>query len=94
MHVWRRDPEFGWAYETFLTGTKANVAAAAFVGKGSVLGIDEEGQSMVWDIQRQKQRRQMQRLQQDGLSPELYASPVIVCFPLTMDKSWRSTRKA
>ncbi len=80
VHVWSRDVETGWAYETNLTGT-ANLAEAVFVGKGTVLGIDEDGLSMIWDIQRQKQRRRLNRVQADGLSPEKYASPIIGVFP-------------
>ncbi len=36
---------------------------------------------MIWDIQRQKQRRQLTRVQADGLAPEEYASPIIGVFP-------------
>ena len=80
MHVWQRDPEMGWTYDTYLTGTQANLAAAVFVGKGAVLGIDEGGSAMVWDIQRQKQRRQLKRVEANGIEPAEYADPIVGLF--------------
>ncbi|MCC6510005.1 MAG: protein kinase, partial [Pirellulaceae bacterium] len=79
-HVWKREPTLGWMYDTYLTGTEANLAAAAFAGPGTVLGIDAGGLSMIWDVERQKRRRQLIRVEADGIQPAMYPSPIVGVF--------------
>jgi serine/threonine protein kinase/WD40 repeat protein len=67
----------GWQHDTFLAGTTDNVGGVAFMSNSSlVLGVGASGHSIVWDIERQKQRRQLRRLNENG--QELtYDSPVL-----------------
>lgn len=59
-HVWQLRGE-AWQYDTYLTGTRQNIVGVGLVGPGDVLGIDAGGTAIVWDVLRQKQRRQLQR---------------------------------
>jgi serine/threonine protein kinase/WD40 repeat protein len=84
VHVWRANSAIpsGWSYDTFLAGTIGNVDKSAFAGDSkSVLGIDENGEVLIWNIEEQKRFRTMARSQVDGRSPAYYASPVKVAVP-------------
>jgi serine/threonine protein kinase/WD40 repeat protein len=61
-HVWRFDPQLqAWEYDTYLTGTPRNIAGVGLLGE-RILAVDAGGTSIVWDVQRQKQRRRLERL--------------------------------
>ncbi|MFO1066461.1 MAG: protein kinase [Pirellulales bacterium] len=58
-HVWRSS-QGTWQYDSYLTGTPKNINNAAFMGSAQMaMGVDEEGTALVWDVKRQKQRRQL-----------------------------------
>jgi len=68
VHVWRQAKAGGEVlYDTYLTGvpgSKAstpNIINALFATDDSILGLDDYGTSIVWSIERQKQRRQLKR---------------------------------
>ncbi len=70
-HVWTYNDRM-WQYETYLTGTPDNIAGMGLLAADQVLGVDVKGESIVWDVQRQKQRRRLQR-QSQGESEKYYA---------------------
>lgn len=70
-HVWKY-ASGEWSYDTFLTGTAENLAAIALIGDRKIVAVDRAGESIVWDVERQKQRRQLNR-QSDGVSEDYYA---------------------
>ena len=72
-HVWKYANK-EWLYDTYLTGTPENLAGIGALGAGQVLGVDEKGTAILWDVERQKQRLRLQR-QSKGV-PETYASSV------------------
>ena len=75
VHVWRYASELGvWEYDTYLTGTPNNIAGVGLLGDEQVMAVDAEGTSIVWNVDRQKQRRRMQR-STDGQMVE-YLAPV------------------
>lgn len=75
VHVWRYAAELGiWEYDTYLTGTPNNIAGVGLLGGEQVMAVDAEGTSIVWNVDRQKQRRRMQR-STDGQMVE-YLAPV------------------
>ncbi len=79
VQVWKPEAAqlAGWRYESYLAGTPDNVGGAAFMTNSRlVLGVGEQGRAIVWDVQRQKQRQQLQRQTADG-TPLKYTSPVI-----------------
>ncbi len=78
VHVWRSNTQGEVAYETYLTGVPSsnpNVRKAVFASKESVLGVDDVGTTFVWNIQRQEQRRKLNRISDAG--PVEYPSPVV-----------------
>ncbi len=79
VHVWKASPEqlSGWQLNTTLAGIPENLAGADFMFSPElVLGIGLDGNAIVWDVPRQKQRQQLQRIDQAGNDLN-YASPVI-----------------
>lgn len=75
VHVWRYAYELGnWDYETYLTGTPDNIVGVGLLGGEQVMAVDAEGTSIVWNVDRQQQRRRMQR-NTDGQMVE-YLAPV------------------
>ena len=78
VHVWRSSAQGEVAYETYLTGVPSsnpNVRRAVFASTESVLGVDGVGTTFVWNIQRQEQRRKLNRISDAG--PVEYPSPVV-----------------
>lgn len=74
-HVWRYTRETpAWEYDTYLTGTPKNIVGVGLLGKGQVLAVDVGGTSIVWNVERQKQRRRLQRTQSGQLAE--YVAPV------------------
>ncbi len=79
VHVWSTSPSqlSGWQYNTELAGTPENVGGVAFMNSSRlILGVGEQGNAIVWDVSRQKQRQQLQRLMATGSEME-YDAPVI-----------------
>ncbi|MCA9194416.1 MAG: protein kinase [Planctomycetales bacterium] len=79
VHVWAPDldQESGWRYDTNLVGTKDNIGDVSFMVDSSlVLGIGEKGNSIVWDVERQKQRRRLVRTDEKGAEIR-YQAPVL-----------------
>lgn len=80
-HAWKYANK-EWQYDTHLTGTPGNLAGIGVLGQGQVLGVDEKGTAILWDIERQKQRFRLQRQSKSPIagskerSDEAYASPV------------------
>ena len=77
VHVWRSSAQGEVTYETYLTGVPSsnpNIQRAVFASKESVLGVDGVGTTFVWNIQRQEQRRKLNRISDAG--PVEYPSPV------------------
>ncbi|MEZ6134696.1 MAG: protein kinase [Pirellulaceae bacterium] len=69
VNVWKSSDEqlAGWQFDTDLAGTPENVGGASFMNSSSlVLGVGENGSSIVWDIPRQKQRQRLQRIDANG----------------------------
>ncbi len=84
VHVWRADAEVsaGWSYDTFLAGTLGNVDRSLFAGDPNrVLGIDEQGEVVIWDIAQQKRLRLLPRYDTDGTTLARYSVPVINVVP-------------
>ncbi|MCA9131514.1 MAG: protein kinase [Planctomycetales bacterium] len=81
-HVWRAVDK-QWEYDTYLTGTSQNIAGLGLLQGGQVLGVDAGGSAIVWDVQRQKQRRRLQR--QDQGQSEEYWAPVQQVFAGSAD---------
>ena len=87
-YVWQSDSKGSVTYDTYLTGvpnidssattSTSNLSDAVFVAKDLVVGLDDVGTTMVWDIERQKQRRQLTRISEAGR--EEYAKPVVNIF--------------
>jgi serine/threonine protein kinase/WD40 repeat protein len=74
-HVWKYDAAGNsWDYDTNLTGLPRNIARIGVLSNGEVLGVDLQGTSIVWDVERQKQRRRLERI--SGLEPSEYVAPV------------------
>ncbi len=74
-HVWQYDAELqAWEYDTYLTGTPKNIEGIGLLGNDRVLAVDAGGTSIVWNVERQKQRRRLQRT--DGSKPVEYLAPV------------------
>lgn len=82
VHVWDRSAgPTGWQYNTFLIGTAGNVESTLFAGSpNEVLGVDERGNMLAWNVQRQKQRRQLKPILPDG-SDYAFAAPVLAVAP-------------
>jgi WD40 repeat protein/tRNA A-37 threonylcarbamoyl transferase component Bud32 len=77
-HLWQPDGA-NWQYDTHLSGTPQNLAAAMFMGSPrQVIGLDDGGTAIAWDIARQKQRLQLTRTSQGVAAP--YAAPVMRVF--------------
>ncbi|MCR9295447.1 MAG: protein kinase [bacterium] len=79
VYVWKvsENQQAGWSFDTDLIGIQENVGGASFMVSSSlVLGMSEGGQAIVWDVTRQKQRRRMHRIAQDGRAVN-YEAPVI-----------------
>jgi serine/threonine protein kinase/WD40 repeat protein len=72
-HVWKL-LDGVWQYDTFLTGTPANIKGMGMLGEANVVGVDDSGYTIVWDIPRQKQRRRLER-QMNG-EKVVYSAPV------------------
>lgn len=90
-HVWKYAAG-EWNYDTFLTGTAENLAGIGLIGDRQIVAVDRAGESIVWDVERQKQRRQLSR-QAEGASEDYYA-PVYYVFAgtsggsaLTLDRN-------
>jgi serine/threonine protein kinase/WD40 repeat protein len=75
-HVWRFD-NGEWNYDSFLTGTRSNLAGIGWAGEEEVIGVDDQGSCLVWNVKRQKQRQRLQR-QTDGQEEDYPASVVNV----------------
>ena len=74
-HVWLYDAELqAWEYDTYLTGTPKNIEGVGLLGKDRVLAVDAGGTSIVWNVERQKQRRRLQRTNHG--KPAEYLAPV------------------
>jgi WD40 repeat protein len=74
-HVWQfNSVSKSWEYDTYLTGTPRNIAGLGLLGEAKVLGVDAGGTSIVWDVERQKQRRRLER--KTGNETDEYLSPV------------------
>ena len=79
VHVWQPTADGSWTYDSYLTGTTRNIANAVFMGSSSLaLGVDAEGSSIVWDVQRQKQRRAL--VPTINGVPDSSAAPVVGVF--------------
>lgn len=79
VHVWSTSQQqlSGWQYNTVLAGTPENVGGVAFMNSsGLILGVGEEGNAIVWDVTRQKQRQRLEQLTAQGQAME-YDAPVI-----------------
>ncbi len=79
VHVWSISQQqlSGWQYNTVLAGTPENVGGVAFMNSsGLILGVGEEGNAIVWDVTRQKQRQRLEQLTPQGHAME-YDAPVI-----------------
>jgi serine/threonine protein kinase/WD40 repeat protein len=79
VHVWRanEDQAGGWQFSTSLAGTPGNIGGMDFmISSGLVMGVDENGTALVWDVERQKQRKQLTRRDAAG-NPIDYDSPVV-----------------
>lgn len=89
-YVWQSDTKGSVSYDTYLTGvpsnssettastSTSNLSNALFVAQDLIVGMDDEGTTMVWNVERQKQRRQLTRISDTG--PEVYAKPVVSIF--------------
>ena len=74
-HVWRfNDSLATWEHDTYLTGTPRNVAGLGALAEGQVLGVDAAGTAIVWDVERQKQRRRLERHNEQQTAD--YVTPV------------------
>ncbi len=83
-HVWRVSEDRSIKYDTFLSGMPStsastnNLVRAAIIGDGLIAGIDTLGSAVLWDVERQKQRRQLTRSSERGA--ETYPSPIVSIF--------------
>ncbi len=81
-HVWSYDATaHQWAYDTYLTGTPKNIAGLGLLGEGRVMAVDQAGTSIVWDVERQKQRRRLQRTNESKVEEYPSAIQAIVAGP-------------
>ncbi len=77
VHVWQANDKGEVNYDTYLTGVPSrknstpNITNALFALGDSILGVDNEGTTVAWNVERQKQRRQLTR------GPEKYPAPVV-----------------
>ena len=84
VHVWRANARGEVTYDTYLTGVPSsnastpNIINALFASGDSILGVDDNGTTVAWNIERQKQRRQLTRVSESGL--EEYPAPVVGVF--------------
>ncbi len=84
-HVWLVDNKGEMTYDTFLTGVPSqststpNLINAQFISKDLILGVDDFGTAVAWNVERQKQRRQLTRISESGRQEE-YAAPVVGVF--------------
>ena len=84
-HVWLADDQGDVSYDTYLTGVPSelpstpNLANAQFISNELILGVDDSGTTVAWNVERQKQRRQLTRISEAG-RPEEYAESVIGIF--------------
>ena len=84
-HVWLCNEGGDLTYDTYLTGVPsqsaltANLVNAQFITNDLVLGVDDSGTTIAWNIERQKQRRQLTRITEAGRAEE-YAEPVVGVF--------------
>ncbi len=87
-YVWQSDSKGSVVYDTYLTGvpntessktnSTSNLFGAVFVAKDLIIGLDDVGTTMVWNVERQKQRRQLTRISETGR--EEYTKPVVGIF--------------
>ena len=83
-HVWRVSEDRSIKYDTFLAGVPStsastnNLVRAAIISDGLIAGIDQNGSAVLWDVERQKQRRQLTRSSERGA--EIYPSPIVYVF--------------
>ena len=83
-HVWRVNDDRSIKYDTYLSGVPStsastnNLVRAAIIGDGIIAGIDKLGSAVLWDVERQKQRRQLTRSSERGA--ESYPSPIVSIF--------------
>ena len=67
VHVWQSKAGGDVTYETYLTGVPSskaftpNIINAMFASGDAVLGVDDSGTTFAWNVERQKQRRQLSR---------------------------------
>ena len=67
VHVWKSTAGGDVTYEMHLTGVPSskastpNIVNAMFASGDAVLGVDDSGTTFAWNIERQKQRRQLSR---------------------------------
>ncbi len=84
-HVWLVDIKGEMTYDTYLTGVPSqststpNLVNAQFISKDMILGVDDSGTTVAWNVERQKQRRQLTRISEAGRQEE-YAEPVVGVF--------------
>lgn len=78
IHIWSANTA-GVNYDAAMYGTEKNIRSAAFMDADKILGVDELGLGIVWNIRQQKQRVRMERLTaDDNLEPT--AAPVVGLF--------------
>ena len=84
-HVWLADDQGDITYDTYLTGVPSelsstpNLANAQFISNELILGVDDSGTTVAWNVERQKQRRQLTRISDTGRQEE-YAESVVGIF--------------
>ncbi len=59
-HVWKY-ADRKWIYDTNLTGTQKNLMDVSSLAVNKVLGVDENGEAILWNVERQKQRAKLER---------------------------------
>ncbi len=81
-HVWRLEKDdLEWVYDTYLTGTPKNIAGVGLLGNSRVLAVDQSGTAIAWDVQRQKQRRRLERNLEGNDQPYFAAVQAVVAGP-------------
>ncbi len=81
-HVWSYDTgRREWAYDTYLTGTAKNISGVGLLGQDQVFAVDQAGKSIVWDVERQKQRRRLERVHDSQLEEYPSAVQAVVAGP-------------
>ncbi len=88
VHVWKHVPKRdSWEYDNYLIGTPGNVRWALFGSSADeVLGVDQHGQMLAWNVARQRQRRQLTPLQATGANFS-FAAPILSVGPSRDSKS-------